>query len=76
MMFDILFYQPDIDRGESDALETDYAFADAIESHGKVILAGQMSLDSYGTLPDLSNFFIPISNTDKSRYILYAFHPT
>jgi adenylate cyclase len=46
VIFDLLFYQPDIDRSESEGTATDKAFADAIRKNGQVILASQLTRDS------------------------------
>ncbi|MGD9210989.1 MAG: CHASE2 domain-containing protein, partial [Desulfobacteraceae bacterium] len=48
VLFDLLFYQPDLDRSESDGRETDNAFAQAIAKNGHVILGAQLSEDKLG----------------------------
>ncbi len=55
ILFDLLFYQPDLDRSESDGEETDRAFAQAIATHGRVILGAQLSEDLLGFETDLAS---------------------
>jgi len=66
VIFDLLFYQPDIDRGESDATETDNAFAVAIQENGNVILASQLTRDDLGSRFDLSRFYLDLIKKDKT----------
>jgi adenylate cyclase len=63
VIFDILFYQPDIDRSESEGAETDKAFAAAIQKNGKVILASQLTRDSLGPPFDSSKFYLNLNKT-------------
>ena len=66
VIFDLLFYQPDIDRGESDATETDKAFAGAIRTNGNVILASQLTREDLGFRFDLSRFYLDLNKKDKT----------
>jgi len=65
VIFDLLFYQPDIDRGESDATETDKAFAGAIHENGNVVLASQLTPEDLGSHLDLSRFYLDLNKKDK-----------
>ena len=65
VIFDLLFYQPDIDRGESDAIETDKAFAGAIQANGNVVLASQLTREDLGSHFDLSRFYLDLNKKDK-----------
>jgi adenylate cyclase len=46
VIFDVLFYEPDIDREETFSYETDGDFADAIDRNGRIYLGTQLLLDS------------------------------
>jgi adenylate cyclase len=61
VIFDLLFYQPDIDRGESDGTSTDKAFAGSIRKNGNVILASQLTREDLGSHFDPSRFFLDIN---------------
>lgn len=61
VIFDLLFYQPDIDRSESDSTATDKAFADAIRENGTVILASQLIRESTGSPFDPSRFYLDLN---------------
>jgi adenylate cyclase len=61
ILFDLLFHQADIDRGESDAAENDAAFADAIAANGRVSLACQLSQSNLGIIDDLEQFALPMA---------------
>ncbi len=65
VIFDLLFYQPDIDRGESDATETDKAFAGAIHANGTVVLASQLTQENLGSHFDLSRFYLHLNKKDS-----------
>jgi adenylate cyclase len=71
VMFDLLFYQPDLDRSESDGTETDKIFADAISKNGAVVLGSQLSQDPVGFDYDLKSIgkILPASDAfQKSVY--------
>jgi adenylate cyclase len=61
VIFDLLFYQPDIDRSESEGSATDNAFADAIRKNGHVILASQLTRDSLELNDDFSRFYLDLT---------------
>jgi len=65
VIFDLLFYQPDIDRTESDTTETDEAFAHAIQANGNVTLASQLTREDLGTHFDLSRFYLDLNKKDN-----------
>lgn len=67
VIFDLLFYQPDIDRSETDGAATDQAFAGAIRKNGNVILASQLTRDALGSHFDSSRFFL---DPDKKADII------
>lgn len=71
VLFDMQFYEADIDREETYAEETDGAFADAIERNGNVILGTQLSVDSLNLGVDLSRFSIPVTNREKNKAMAY-----
>jgi adenylate cyclase len=60
VLFDLLFYQPDLDRGESEGAETDAAFAAAIKANGKVVLGAQLSNDEFGFPIDLAPYALDL----------------
>ena len=55
VIFDVLFYEPDIDREETFAEETDGDFAEAIERNGHIYLGTQLLLDSTYIHPAVKN---------------------
>ncbi|MGB5993677.1 MAG: adenylate/guanylate cyclase domain-containing protein [Desulfobacterales bacterium] len=61
VIFDLLFYQPDIDRGETNGPATDKAFASAIRKNGNVILASQLTREDLGSHFDPSRFYLDIN---------------
>jgi len=61
VIFDLLFYQLDIDRSESDGTSTDKAFASAIRRNGSVILASQLTREGLGSHLDLSRFYLDLN---------------
>ena len=63
VLFDILFYQSDIDRSESEGAETDKAFAAAIRKNGHVILASQLTQNSFASPFDSSRFYLNLKRT-------------
>ncbi len=71
VMFDMQFYEPDIDREETYAEETDGAFAEAIKNSGNVILGAQLSADSINTEVDLRRFSAPVKDRSKNRAMAY-----
>ncbi|MBN1948490.1 MAG: adenylate/guanylate cyclase domain-containing protein, partial [Candidatus Cloacimonetes bacterium] len=66
VLFDMQFYEPDIDREETYAEETDGAFADAIAANGNVFLGVQLSRDSLDTDRDLTAFSLPLQNPEAN----------
>ena len=66
VIFDLLFYQPDIDRSESDGTSTDNAFASAIRKNGSVILASQLTREGIGSHLDLSRFYLDLIKNIKT----------
>jgi len=56
VIFDMQFYEPDIDREETYAEETDGIFAESIEKAGNVYLSAQLSADERLDRADLSGF--------------------
>ncbi|MFC1887832.1 CHASE2 domain-containing protein [Candidatus Cloacimonadota bacterium] len=71
VLFDMQFYEPDIDREETYAEETDGAFAESIKNNGNVFLGIQLSMDSIGTDIDLDRFSVTIHNKDKNKARAY-----
>lgn len=45
VLYDILYYEPDIDRADVDATVSDSLFAEAIRTSGRVVLAAEVSAD-------------------------------
>jgi len=60
VLFDMLFYEPDLRRAETDPEETDGAFAQAIQRAGNVVLGAEMQFDSSSVPKKLSAFAINI----------------
>jgi adenylate cyclase len=71
VLFDMQFYEPDIDREETYAEETDGAFAEAIMNSGNVILGVQLSVDSLNREVDISRFSVPVQNREKNKAMAY-----
>jgi len=63
VLFDIQFYEPDLDRVEISAEDSDLLFAESIKNHGKVVLGTLLKNDS---LPLSANFL------KKSKANLHA----
>ena len=62
VIFDMQFYEPDIDREETYAEETDGIFASSIAKNGNIYLGSQLLLDSTFIHPFVSNSTIQIEN--------------
>ncbi len=62
VIFDMQFYEPDIDREETYAEETDGIFASSIAKNGSIYLGSQLLLDSTFIHPFVSNSTIQIEN--------------
>ena len=62
VIFDMQFYEPDIDREETYAEETDGIFANSIAKNGSIYLGSQLLLDSTYVHPFVSNSTIQIEN--------------
>lgn len=60
VLFDLQFYERDLDRDETDAAETDGAFAQAIRANGRVVLAAALTLDSADSGLDADAFALPL----------------
>ena len=71
VIFDMLFYEPDLNRDETDAEETDGAFAQAIKSNGKVILAAELTVNIFDSISDISSFALPFKQNIKSVHSPY-----
>ena len=56
VIFDMQFYEPDLDREETYAKETDGIYAESIEKAGNVYLSAQLSADERLDRADLSGF--------------------
>ncbi len=72
VIFDMQFYEPDIDREETYAEETDGDFALAMKNNGNVFLGVQLSEDSISTDVDLNRFSIPVNNPDENQAPKYS----
>ncbi|MCF7804331.1 MAG: adenylate/guanylate cyclase domain-containing protein [Candidatus Marinimicrobia bacterium] len=70
VMYDMLFYDPDLNRDETYADQTDGAFAESIRDHGKVILGCELLVDSSGGLIP-KQFGIPIEGKNDLSHIAY-----
>jgi adenylate cyclase len=71
VLFDILFYEPDIDRHDISGEVTDRRFARAMARYGKAILSSQPLPDSTAVPIQLSNFNYPLK--EEIRTILPYF---
>ena len=58
IIFDMMFDDPDIDRAETDASETDGAFAHFIGQAGNVILGAEFTMNKTDDTPDITSFSI------------------
>ena len=58
IIFDMMFDDPDIDRAETDASETDGAFAQYIKQAGNVILGAEFTMNETDITPDITSFSI------------------
>ncbi|MEA2104627.1 MAG: adenylate/guanylate cyclase domain-containing protein [Candidatus Cloacimonadota bacterium] len=68
VIFDMMFDDPDINRDETDAEETDGAFAQAIKNYGKTILAGKFSRDSLRMMPNINRFALNFQSS-SNKYL-------
>ncbi len=66
VVFDMQFYEPDLNREETYAEETDGAFAESIKDAGNVYITAQLSEDERLDKPDLSKFSFQNENIKKS----------
>ncbi|MEA2096444.1 MAG: adenylate/guanylate cyclase domain-containing protein [Candidatus Cloacimonadota bacterium] len=64
VIFDMQFYEKDIEREETTADETDNIFADAIKNNGKVYLGAQLLKDKNKIHPKVDDFSIDDQQTD------------
>lgn len=71
VLFDMQFYEPDIDREETESEETDGAFAEAMLDNGSIYLGVQLSEDSLAAQTNLSNFTLPVKSMLKKEVQLY-----
>jgi adenylate cyclase len=71
VLFDMQFYEPDIDREETYAAETDGMFAEAIAQSNNVFLGIQLSQDSINTETDLSRFSLTVKNPEENKAFDY-----
>ena len=60
VMYDMLFYNPDLNRDETYAEETDGAFAASIRNHGKVVLGCELLADTANRTPSMGHFGFPM----------------
>ena len=67
VVFDLLFYEPDLDRSESVAVYTDSLFAEAISKNKNVILAGKLTNDTKKVSSLVSSFDVNIPNSIKKK---------
>jgi len=58
IIFDMMFDDPDINRAETDASETDGAFARSIKRAGNVILGAEFTMNETDVTPDISSFSV------------------
>jgi len=58
VIFDMMFDDPDIDRAETDASETDGAFGHFIRQAGNVILGAEFTMNETDVTPDITPFSI------------------
>ena len=64
VIFDMQFYEKDIEREETIADETDNIFADAIKNNGKVYLGAQLIKDANDIHPKVNDFVVDDQQTD------------
>ena len=64
VIFDMQFYEKDIEREETTANETDNIFADAIKNNGKVYLGVQLLKDANDIHTKINEFSIDDQQTD------------
>jgi len=67
VIFDMMFDDPDIDRAETDARETDGAFAQSVKSAGNVILGAEFTMNETDITPDISQFSLNL-RANKTIY--------
>lgn len=71
VLFDLLFYQPDLDRSESDGRETDNIFAQSIKNNRHVVLGAQLSEDILGFDADLTSAALPLADDPPALSSVY-----
>ncbi|MBS1271130.1 MAG: Adenylate cyclase 2 [Candidatus Marinimicrobia bacterium] len=71
VMYDMLFYDPDLNRDETYAEETDGAFAASIREHGQVILGAELLADTAKKTPSLGEFGFQMINDGPEQDLTY-----
>ncbi len=72
VLYDMLFYDPDLNREETSAVQTDGQFAAAIRRNGRVSLGMEFLVDSTRKTPDISAFSVPVQVDDISQTLQYT----
>ncbi|MBN2018259.1 MAG: adenylate/guanylate cyclase domain-containing protein [Candidatus Cloacimonetes bacterium] len=65
VIFDMMFDDPDIDRAETDASQTDGEFAYFVKEAGNVILGSEFTMNETDVTPDITAFSIKPHSADK-----------
>jgi len=72
VMFDMLFYDPDLNREETYAAETDGQFARAIAQNDRVSLGLEFLVDSSRATPPLARFAVPVEGRKPEQSFNYT----
>ena len=72
VLFDMLFYDPDLNREETSARQTDGQFAGAIGRNHRVSLGTEFLVDSAKTTPDITRFAAPVAGVPATQKVQYS----
>ena len=72
VQFDMLFYEPDLRRAETDPEETDGAFAEAIRHAGNVTLGAELQKEPSEKNHELQRFGVDLNNNQSRRSAGYT----
>ncbi|MCD4819843.1 MAG: adenylate/guanylate cyclase domain-containing protein [Candidatus Cloacimonetes bacterium] len=64
VLFDLLFFEKDIERDETDSEYTDNVFAKSLQNAGNVILSAKLTHDQ-NNIPELSKFYLNIEKNQN-----------
>jgi len=75
VLFDMLFYEPDLERAETSQAYTDQLFADAIKQSGNVILAAELTHNETQAAESIKKFQVKPSHKESIESFAGAIMP-